>query len=207
MSKRFVLMVSLILFPFLLPTVYAGEQKPIVAATDESKNVREVFFSGEVNSASLESFAKELLRLDRIKPGEPIRVYINSGGGYNYDGVGMVDVMKGLRSPVETICVGKCMSMAAFILAGGTQGMRSAYPHARIMLHQTKSGASSGNSRDLEIAANELRFLQQEYIRLMAEYTKKPSQEIEAALKEETYLSAEEALRLGLIDKIIGRKN
>ncbi len=139
MFNRLVLMVYVIMFSYLIfPSAYAAEQKPIVTAIDESKNVREVFFSGEVNPASLESFAKELLRLDRMKPGEPIRVYINSGGGYNYDGMGMVDVMKGLRSPVETVCVGKCMSMAAFILAAGAQGMRSAYPHARVMPHQTK---------------------------------------------------------------------
>jgi len=172
-----------------------------------STDPRAVYVFGQVNSSMLKQVKAELLRLESEQPGVPMRVYISSGGGYYADGMEIIHVMQSLSSPVETVCVSQCDSMAALILAAGTPGMRSSHPKARIMVHQLTDDPPRGNIRDLELVLSALRSQQDEYTRLMVKYTKKSTEEISAALIEAKVMPAEGALGLGLIDRVIALTN
>lgn len=168
---------------------------------------RAVYVFGEVNASMSKSVSVDLLRLEQEHPGMPMRIYINSGGGYYADGMAIIHVMQSLSSPIETVCVSQCDSMAALILAAGTPGMRSAHPKARMLLHQLTSDPPRGNITDLERELADLRSMQSEYTRLMASYTKKSTEEVSAALVAARKISAEEALSFGLVDKVIVLSN
>ena len=146
----------------------------------------------------------QLLYLDSKEDCKEINMYISSGGGSIYAGNGIIDVMRHIKTPVNTICTGIAMSMGNQILAAGT-GTRKAMPNARIMIHSL-SGGTQGKFQDMEIDYHESKFLQEKLMRQMAEYTKgKTSYEKICELTDrDKFLSPEEALEIGLIDAIIG---
>lgn len=175
--------------------------------TAKINDPRAVYVFGLINPLVVKEVSTEFLRLEREHPGVPMRVYINSEGGYYTDGMAIIHVMQSLSSPIETVCVSRCDSMAALILAAGTPGMRSAHPKARMLLHQLTSDPPRGNITDLERELADLRSMQSEYTRLMVSYTRKSTEEVSAALVAARSISAQEALSFGLIDKIIVLSN
>jgi len=149
------------------------------------------------------SIKMQLLYLDSKKECEEIDMYISSGGGGIYAGNGIIDVMRHIKTPVNTICTGIAMSMGNQILAAGT-GTRSAMPNARIMIHSL-AGGTSGKFQDMEISYKESKYLQEKLMRQMSEYTKGKTsyEEICILTDRDKFLSPEEALEIGLIDKVV----
>jgi len=146
----------------------------------------------------------QLLYLDSKEDCKEINMYISSGGGSIYAGNGIIDVMRHIKTPVNTICTGIAMSMGNQILAAGT-GTRSAMPNARIMIHSL-AGGTQGKFQDMEIDYNESKYLQEKLMRQMSEYTKGKTsyEEICVLTDRDKFLSPEEAMEIGLIDMIVG---
>ncbi len=147
----------------------------------------------------------QLLFLQAEDPERDIYLYINSPGGIVSAGMAIYDTMQFMRAPVNTICMGMAASMAAFLLAAGTKGKRAALPHARIMIHQP-SGGAQGSAADIEIAAREVLYLRQKLNELLAQHSGQPLEKIELDSDRDRYMSAEEAVGYGIIDRVIQQK-
>ncbi len=163
---------------------------------------RIVFLGAPINDDVANIIIAQLLYLDADNPERDIYLYINSPGGIVSSGMAIYDTMQFLRAPVNTICMGMAASMAAFLLAAGTQGKRAALPHARIMIHQP-SGGAQGSAADIEIQAREILYLRSKLNELYARHTGKPVEQIEKDMDRDRFMSAEEAVEYGLIDKVI----
>jgi len=162
-----------------------------------------IVLENEINDDMATSIKMQLLYLDSKEKCEEINMYISSGGGSVYAGNGIIDVMRHIKTPVNTICIGIAMSMGNQILAAGT-GVRSAMPNSRIMIHSI-AGGTKGKFQDMEIDFKESKYLQDKLMKQMASYTKGKTsyEEICKLTERDKFLSPEEALELGLIDKII----
>jgi ATP-dependent Clp protease protease subunit len=163
---------------------------------------RVVPLSGPIDAASANELMAKLLWLDGEAPGTPIDLRINSPGGDVLAGLGIIDTMHGLSSPVHATCVGVGASMASVILACATRGQRRATPNARLLLHQPWTGQFQGQAADLERAAQEVLRLRARIDDLLAESTGQPVERVHRDTDRDTWLSAEEALAYGLIDEI-----
>ena len=162
-----------------------------------------IILENEINDDLAASIKMQLLYLDSKEDCKEINMYISSGGGSIYAGNGIIDVMRHIKTPVNTICTGIAMSMGNQILAAGT-GKRKAMSNSRIMIHSL-SGGTSGKFQDLEIDYNESKYLQEKLMRQMSEYTKGKTsyEEICKLTDRDKFLSPEEAIEIGLIDEII----
>jgi ATP-dependent Clp protease protease subunit len=144
----------------------------------------------------------QLLFLEAEDPGKDAWLYINSPGGVVTSGLAIYDTMHHIKTKVSTICIGQAASMSALLLASGEQGKRFALPHARIMIHQPLGGAQ-GQATDIEIQTKEILRVKKTLNDIMARHTKQPIKKIEKDTDRDYYMSAEEALKYGLIDEII----
>lgn len=163
---------------------------------------RIVFLGAPINDDVANIIIAQLLFLDADNPERDIYLYINSPGGIVSSGMAIYDTMQFLRAPVNTICMGMAASMAAFLLAAGTKGKRSALPHARIMIHQP-SGGAQGTASDIEIQAREILYLRSKLNELYGKHTGKSPEQIEKDMDRDRFMSADEAVAYGLIDKVI----
>ena len=163
---------------------------------------RIVFLGDEVHSVSAGSVIAQLLFLEAEDPEKDIFVYINSPGGVITDGLAIYDTMQYIKCDVSTICIGMAASMGAFLLAAGTKGKRLALPNAEIMIHQPLGGAK-GQATDIEIAAKHILRTKERLNAILAERTGQPIERIKEDTERDNYMSAQEALDYGLIDKII----
>ncbi len=163
---------------------------------------RIIFLGTEVNDVVANLLVAQLFFLESSDSDKPIHFYINSPGGSIYAGLGIYDVMQYVRPEVSTYCTGLAASMGAFLLTAGSKGNRYALPNARIMIHQPLGGAR-GQATDIEIMANEILYLKKKLNQMLVEHTGKPLDFIEKATDRDRYLSAEEAIEYGLIDKIV----
>jgi ATP-dependent Clp protease, protease subunit len=164
---------------------------------------RIVFLGTEVDDDVANIVIAQLLFLDADNPGKDIHVYINSPGGSVSAGLAMYDTMRFLKSPVSTICMGMAASMGCFLLAaGGSKGKRLALPHARIMMHQP-SGGTRGTAADIEVAAKEVLHYRAQVYRIMAQVTGQPMERIERDFDRDYYMSAEEAVKYGIVDAVV----
>ncbi len=163
---------------------------------------RIVMLSGEVNDAVASSIVAQLLFLEAQDPEKDIYFYINSPGGVITSGMSIFDTMNYIKPDIVTICIGQAASMGAFLLASGTNGKRYALPHARIMIHQP-SGGAQGQSTDIQIQAREIQRLKDTLNEILAEKTGKKVKQIEKDTERDYFMSAEEAVKYGLIDKIL----
>jgi ATP-dependent Clp protease protease subunit len=163
---------------------------------------RIVFLGAPINDDVSNVIIAQLLFLDADNPERDIYLYINSPGGIVSSGMAIYDTMQFLRAPVNTICMGMAASMAAFLLAAGTKGKRSALPHARIMIHQP-SGGAQGTASDIEIQAREILYLRTKLNELYSRHTGKTVDQVEKDMDRDRFMSAEEAVEYGLIDKVI----
>ena len=135
-------------------------------------------------------------------PDKDISLYINSPGGSVTAGMAIYDTMKYIKCDVSTICIGMAASMGAFLLAGGTKGKRMALPNAEIMIHQP-SGGAKGQATEIKIVAENILKIKKKLNRMLAENTGKPIEQVEIDTERDNYMSAEEALDYGIVDKII----
>jgi len=147
----------------------------------------------------------QLLHLESEDPAAPITMMIQSPGGYVTAGLAIHDVMKYIKCPVHTYVMGMAASMGAFLLAAGEPGFRYSLPNSKIMIHQP-SGGAQGQATDMVIQVTEMQKTKKKLNELLAKYTKKDVAIVEAATERDNYLTPEEALQFGLIDKIIEKK-
>lgn len=165
---------------------------------------RIVFLVGEINDQTANIVISELLYLDNINH-EDIYLYINSPGGSITSGMSIYDTINYIKSDVRTIALGLSASMAAFLLASGTPGKRSALPNAEIMIHQPLGGAQ-GQATDIKIAAERILKLKTKLNTILAHKTNKTLKQITKDTERDNFLSASDALKYGLIDEIIGEE-
>ena len=167
---------------------------------------RILFLGSEVNDDVANIIIAQLLFLEADAPGKEIQLYINSPGGSVPSGFAIYDTMQHITSPVATTCVGMAASMGAFLLAAGEPGRRSALPHARIMMHQPWGTGAKGTASDIEIVAKEIIYHRAKMFELMARHTHQPLERIEREFDRDRYMSAEEAQRYGMIDRVVERR-
>ena len=163
---------------------------------------RIIMLSGEVNDQVASTIVAQLLFLEAQDPDKDIYFYINSPGGVITSGLSMYDTMNYIKPDIVTICIGQAASMGAFLLSSGTKGKRYALPHARIMIHQP-SGGAQGQSTDIQIQAQEIQRLKDTLNEIMAEQTGKTPKRLEKDTERDNFMSAQEALEYGLIDKVL----
>ncbi len=163
---------------------------------------RIIMLSGEVNDQVASSIVAQFLFLEAQDPDKDIYFYINSPGGVITSGLSMFDTMNYIKPDIVTICIGQAASMGAFLLASGTKGKRYALPHARIMIHQP-SGGAQGQSTDIQIQAQEIQRLKDTLNVILAEKTGKKAKQIEKDTERDNFMSAQEAVDYGLIDKVL----
>ncbi len=189
-------------------------KRPEAAPTPKSLNEmvlglctrgRHVFLTGHIDDESAKAVIAQLMFLEQEAPGVPIRLHISSGGGKVQPGLAIHDVMHSITSPVHTICLGHCESMAAVLLAAGEPGQRAAMPNVRVMIHQPRqpAGGASNNARQLAIHAASVERSRRKLAVLLAERTGKPLDEILELIEYDHVCDAQEALALGLIDRVI----
>ena len=163
---------------------------------------RIIFLSEEVNDSIANAIVAYMLYLDSDDNSKPIYLYINSPGGSVTAGMAIYDTMQHIKSEVITICVGLAASMGAFLLAAGAPGKRLALPHARIMIHQPLGGAR-GQATDIEIEAREVVRIKQTLNEMLAKHTGKTLEEIERDTDRDYFMSAQDSMDYGLIDRVI----
>lgn len=162
---------------------------------------RIILLSGEINDSVADSIVVQLLYLDSINH-DDISIYINSPGGSITSGMAIYDTMNFVKSKVSTICVGLAASMGAFLLSCGEKGYRYALPNAEIMIHQPLGGAQ-GQATEIKIAAERILKLKDKLNKILARNTNQPLETIELDTERDYFLDANEALKYGLIDKVI----
>ena len=165
---------------------------------------RIIFLGTEVNDTVANLLIAQMLFLESNDPEKPINFYINSPGGSVYAGLGIYDVMKFVKCEVHTYCIGMAASMGAFLLSAGTKGKRFALPNARIMIHQPLGGAR-GQATDIEIQAKEILHLKKRLNEMLAEHTGKAYDTIARDTDRDNYMSADEAVKYGIVDKVMKR--
>lgn len=190
----------------VVPTVVEQSGRGERAFDIYSRLLREriVFLGTPVTDEVADSIVAQLLFLDAEDPEKDIQLYINSPGGSVTAGMAIYDTMQQVRPDVATICFGLAASMGAFLLAGGAADKRLSLPSSRIMIHQPLGGAQ-GQAVDIEIQAKEILYLKQRLNEMLAHHTKQPIDKIETDTERDFFMSAEEAQKYGLIDKVITR--
>ena len=163
---------------------------------------RIIFLGEEVNDVTASLVVAELLFLEAEDPGKDIQLYINSPGGSVTAGMAIYDTMQYIKCDVSTICLGMAASMGAFLLSGGTKGKRLALPNAEIMIHQP-SGGAQGQATEIEIAAEHILRTKKKLNTILSENTGQPYETIVKDTERDNWLTAQEALEYGLIDKVM----
>lgn len=169
---------------------------------------RIIFIGSEINDAVANVIVAQLLFLESDSPEKDIHMYINSPGGVVTAGMAIYDTMRYIKSDVCTYCVGQAASMGAFLLAGGQKGKRFAMPNSRILIHQPLGGmGTQAQASDIEIHAKEIIKLKEKLNKMLAENTGKTLSVIEKDTDRDFYMSAEEAVKYGIVDKVINKRS
>lgn len=163
---------------------------------------RIILLGEEVNDYTASLICAQLLFLESQDPEKEISLYINSPGGAVTAGMAIYDTMQFIASPISTLCIGQAASMGAFLLAGGAKGMRYALPNSRIMLHQP-SGGYQGQVTDIDIHAREVLRMKKNLNSLLAANVGQPEEKVSSDTERDYFMTAEEALAYGVIDKIL----
>ncbi len=167
---------------------------------------RVIFLVGPVNDMSANLVVAQLLFLEAENPDKDISLYINSPGGSVTAGMSIYDTMQFIKPNVSTLCIGQAASMGAFLLAAGAKDKRYSLPNSRIMIHQP-SGGFQGQSSDIEIHAKEILYLRAKLNDILAHHTGRTAEEIDRDTERDNFMSAEQSVAYGLIDKVIGNRN
>ena len=166
---------------------------------------RIIFLGTEIDDYTANTLQAQMLYLDSSDPGKDISIYINSPGGSVYEGLGIYDTMQFISCDVATICTGMAASMAAVLLVAGKGGKRSALRHSRVMIHQPMGGAQ-GQASDIEITAREIQKLKKELYTIIADHSHTDYDKVWADSDRDHWMTADEALEYGMIDKILTRE-
>ena len=188
------------LIPYVIEQTPRGERSYDIYS--RLLNDRIVFLGEPVTRESANLVIAQLLHLESQDPDKDIALYIDSPGGEVYAGLGILDTMNFIKPEVSTICVGMAASMAAVLLAAGAKGKRMALPNSMVLIHQPSSGVQ-GQQTDIQIVADETRYIREHLAGLLSEYTGQPIEKIQADIERDNYLRANEALEYGLVDKVI----
>lgn len=192
--------------PYVVEQTSRGERSYDIFSRLLSDRI--VFLGEEVSDISASLVIAQMLFLEAQDPEKDIQLYINSPGGSVTAGFAIYDTMQYIKCDVSTICIGLAASFGAFLLAGGAKGKRIALPNAEIMIHQPAihGNGVQGQATDIKIVSDHMQKSKQRLNRILAENTGKTIKEIEIATERDNYMSAEEALNYGLIDKIIDKR-
>ena len=192
----------------VLPTVIEQSGQGERAFDIYSRLLREriIFLGTDVNDQVADALVAQMLFLEADDPEKDIQLYINSPGGSVTAGLAIYDTMQQVSPDVITICYGLAASMGAFLLSGGTKGKRLALPNSRIMIHQPLGGAQ-GQAVEIEIQAKEILYLKETLNSLLAEHTGQNIEKISEDTDRDHFLSPEEAVEYGLIDKVVSNLN
>ncbi len=166
---------------------------------------RIIFINGEVNDSVSALVCAQLLFLEAENPKKPISLYINSPGGVVTSGFAMYDTMRYISAPVHTLCMGTARSMGSFLLMAGEPGQRAALPNANMLVHQP-SGGFQGQASDVAIHAEEILQTKRRITQLYAEHCGRSFEEVERALDRDRFMTAEQAVEWGLIDRVLSAR-
>lgn len=186
--------------PFVIENTGRGERSYDIYSRLLKDRI--VLLSSEVTDAVASLICAQLLFLESQDPEQEINLYINSPGGSVTAGLAIYDTMRYITSPVTTVCMGRASSMGAFLLSAGKPGMRFALPNSQIMIHQPLGGYQ-GQATDIEIHAREILRIKERLNRLLAEHSGQSYETIVSATERDKFLTPEEALELGIIDRVL----
>ena len=190
------------LVPYVVEQTNRGERSYDIFS--RLLNDRIIFLGEEVNATTASLVVAQMLYLEAQDPDKDIQFYINSPGGSVTAGMAIYDTMQYIKCDVSTICVGLAASMGAFLLSAGTKGKRMALPNSEIMIHQPSAG-TQGQITDMTIHLRRLEKVKERMNRILSENTGKPYEEVVAACERDNFLSPQEALEFGLIDRVLDR--
>ena len=188
------------LIPYVVEQTPRGERSYDIYS--RLLNVRIVFIGEPITRESANLVIAQLLHLESQDPDKDISLYIDSPGGEVYAGLGILDTMNFIKPEVSTICVGMAASMAAVLLACGAKGKRMALPNSMVLIHQPSSGVE-GQQTDIQIVADETKWIRQHLNEILAEATGQPIEKVNADTERDNYLRAQQALEYGLVDRVI----
>ena len=191
------------LVPYVVEQTSRGERSYDIFS--RLLNDRIVMLSEEINDVTASLIVAQLLYLEAQDPDKDIQFYINSPGGVITSGMAIYDTMQYIKCDVSTICIGMAASMGAFLLSAGAKGKRMALPNAEIMIHQP-SGGAQGQATDIQIQARRILSMKQKLNQILAANTGKPLEQIAADTERDNFMSAQEALEYGIIDKVIDHR-
>ena len=191
------------LVPYVVEQTSRGERSYDIFS--RLLNDRIVMLCDEVNDATASLVVAQLLYLEGQDPDKDIHLYINSPGGSISAGMAIYDTMQFIKCDVSTICIGMAASMGSFLLAAGAKGKRLALPNSEIMIHQPLGGAK-GQASDIKIQADHILFIRNRMNRLLSEMTGQPLDVIERDTDRDNYMTADEAVKYGLVDKVIAHR-
>ncbi len=192
---------------YISPTIIEERQLNVAQMDVYSRLMmdRIIFLGAGVDDYTANVIQAQLLFLDSSDPGKDISIYVNSPGGSVYAGYGIYDTMQYISCDVSTICTGMAASMAAVLLVAGTKGKRFALPHSRVMIHQPLGGMQ-GQASDIEIAAKEILRVKGELYKIISDHSGQPLEVVERDSDRDKWMTAEEALAYGMIDKVLSPK-
>ena len=191
------------LVPYVVEQTSRGERSYDIFS--RLLNDRIIMLSEEVKDTTASLIVAQLLYLEAQDPDKDIQFYINSPGGVITSGLAIYDTMQYIKCDVSTICIGMAASMGAFLLSAGTKGKRLALPNAEIMIHQP-SGGAQGQATDIQIQARRIQSMKQKLNEILAANTGKPLEQIAADTERDNFMTAQEALAYGIIDKVIDHR-
>ena len=166
---------------------------------------RIIFLGTQIDDYTANTLQAQFLYLDSVDPEKDISIYINSPGGSVSAGLGIYDTMQFINSSVATICTGMAASMAAVLLVSGEEGKRTSLPHSRVMIHQPLGGVQ-GQASDIEITAREIQKLKRELTQIIADHAHKDYETVLADSDRDHWMTAQEALEYGMVDRILEKK-
>ena len=191
------------LVPYVIEQTSRGERSYDIFS--RLLNDRIIMLSDEVKDGTASLVVAQLLYLEGDDPDKDIQLYINSPGGSITAGMAIYDTMQYIKCDVSTICVGLAASMGSFLLAAGTKGKRLALPNSEIMIHQPLGGAK-GQASDIKIQADHIVYIRNRMNRMLSEMTGQPLEVIERDTDRDNWMSADDAVRYGLVDKVVERR-
>ena len=194
-------------YGYISPTILEERQLNVTQMDVFSRLMmdRVIFLGTEVNDYTANVIQAQLLYLDSMDSERDIHLYLNTPGGSVYAGLGIYDTMQFVRAKVATICTGLAASMGAILLVAGEKGMRAALPHSRVMIHQPLGGVQ-GQASDIEITAKEIIKLKEELYTILSDHTGKSVEQIRQDADRDHWLTAQEALDYGMIDRVYTKK-
>ena len=191
------------LIPMVVETSGRGERAYDIYSRLLKERV--VFLVGEVNDHSANLIVAQMLFLESENPDKDIHFYINSPGGSVTAGMAIYDTMQFIKPSVSTLCIGQAASMGAFLLAAGEKGKRFCLPNSRVMIHQPMGGFR-GQASDVEIHAREILYLKQKLNQMLSQHTGQSVETIERDTDRDNFLSAEDAVKYGLVDQVLEKR-